>query len=255
MRLGTWNINSLRVREERLLALLERHSPDVLALQEIKMETHRLPRVGIEALGYHIAALGQKTYNGVALISRMEPADILEGLGDDVDDAQARLISARYGDMRVVSAYFPNGGEVGSPKYQYKLSWMKRLRSWLERNADPSAPLALLGDYNVAPETADIALPERWRDTSLTTAEVRDALGELRAFGLEDMFRRHHTEPGLYSWWDYRKLAFPKGDGLRIDHAYGTETLARRSRDAFIDRDERKGKQPSDHAPVFVDFD
>jgi len=255
MRLGTWNINSIRVREERLLALLERQAPDVLALQEIKVETSKFPREGIEALGYHIAAFGQKTYNGVALLSRTPPEDVLEGIDDDTDDPQARLIAARYAGVRVISAYFPNGGEVGSPKYEYKLAWMQRLSSWLERHADPSEPLALLGDYNVAPDPHDIAKPERWEDSSLTSDEVRGALGRLRDFGLEDMFRRHHPEPGLYSWWDYRQLAFPKGDGLRIDHTYGTASLAARSRDAFIDRDERKGKQPSDHAPVFVDFD
>ncbi|NOY89665.1 MAG: exodeoxyribonuclease III [Deltaproteobacteria bacterium] len=254
MRIGTWNVNSVRVREERLLAVLERHRPDVLALQEIKVETERFPRARIEALGYHVTALGQKTYNGVALLSREPAEDVREGLDDQVDDAQARLLAARFGDVHVISAYFPNGGELGSPKYAYKLEWMRRLEGWLERHADPSEAWALLGDFNVAPTEADVAMPERWRDTTLTCAEVRDALERIRGFGLRDLFRLHRPEAGLFSWWDYRRLAFPKGDGLRIDHIYGSDSLAARSTDAFIDRDERKGKQPSDHAPVFVDL-
>jgi len=256
MRIGTWNVNSVRVREERLLGVLERHAPDVLALQEIKVESAAFPRERIEALGYHITAYGQKTYNGVALLSRAAAEDVVEGFQDDQEeDPQARLLAARFGDTHVISAYFPNGGELGSEKYAYKLAWMRRLRRWLDRHADPARAWALVGDYNVAPAEADIAMPERWHDTTLTSAEVRDALSEIQAFGLEDVFRKHHPEPGLFSWWDYRALAFPKGDGLRIDHIYGTPSLSTRSTDAFIDRDERKGKQPSDHAPVFLDLE
>lgn len=255
MRLGTWNVNSVRVREARLLALLERQSPDVLALQELKVETAALPREGIEALGYHVVALGQKTYNGVALLSRSEPEDVIEGMDDGLDSPQARLVSARYDGVRVISAYFPNGGEVGSEKYAYKLDWMSRLGEWLREHARADEALALLGDYNVAPEDRDVAMPARWKDTSLTTAEVREALRDLASFGLEDMYRRVNGDEEAYSWWDYRRLAFPKGDGLRIDHGFGTASLSARCRAAFVDRDERKGKQPSDHAPVFFDFD
>ena len=256
MRIGTWNVNSVRVREDRLLGLLERHAPDVLALQEIKVVSHAFPREGVEALGYHVTAYGQKTYNGVALLSRTPAEDVIQGFDDgEEEDPQARLLAARFGDTHVISAYFPNGGELGSDKYAYKLAWMRRLRRWLDRHADASQAWALVGDYNVAPVEADVAMPERWRDTTLTSDEVRAALTEIQAFGLVDVFRRHHPEDGLFSWWDYRKLAFPKGDGLRIDHVYGTEPLAARSIDAFIDRDERKGKQPSDHAPVFLDLE
>jgi exodeoxyribonuclease-3 len=254
MRIGTWNVNSVRVREERLLGVLERHAPDVLALQEIKVETDRFPTQRIEELGYHVTAFGQKTYNGVALLSREPAEDVIVGFDDEVEDAQARLLAARFGDVHVISAYFPNGGDLESPKYTYKLEWMRRLEAWLAKHASPDDAWALLGDFNVAPTEEDIAMPERWRDTTLTTQEVRDALTKIRDFGLVDAFRRHHPEAGLFSWWDYRRLAFPKGDGLRIDHLYVTEPLAARSTDAFVDRDERKGKQPSDHAPVFLDL-
>jgi len=188
MRIGTWNVNSVRVREDRLLGLLERHAPDVLALQEIKVESHAFPREGVEALGYHVTAYGQKTYNGVALLSRTPAEDVIQGFDDgEEEDPQARLLAARFGDTHVISAYFPNGGELGSDKYAYKLAWMRRLRRWLDRHADASQAWALVGDYNVAPVEADVAMPERWRDTTLTSDEVRAALTEIQAFGLVDV--------------------------------------------------------------------
>jgi len=251
---ATWNVNSVRAREARLLAFLERSRPDVLCLQELKTEDAAFPLEAVTRLGYHAAVYGQKTYNGVAILAREAPADVKRGMGDGDADPQARLIEARVRGVRVISAYFPNGGEVGSEKWAYKLAWMERLRAHLAATAVPGEPFALCGDFNVAPEDRDVANPESWKDTVLCHPDAREALARIAASGFEDAFRRVRPEPGLYSWWDYRMLGFPKNDGLRIDHVYATAPLAARTAAAEIDRNERKGKQPSDHAPVLVTF-
>jgi exodeoxyribonuclease-3 len=196
----------------------------------------------------------QKTYNGVAILARAPISDVQFGLGDGVEDAQQRLIAGTVDGVRILSAYVPNGQEVGSDKYLYKLQWMERLRAYLEGNCDRQAPLILCGDFNVAPEPRDVHAPAEWESSVLFHADVRAALERVRAWGLTDTLRMHHQEPGLYSWWDYRMLGFPKNRGLRIDHVFVTEPLARRCSDAYIDREARKGKQPSDHAPVLATF-
>lgn len=254
MRLVTWNVNSVRARHDRLLALLERHRPDVVCLQELKVEDGDFPLADVRAAGYQAATFGQRTYNGVAILTREPLEDVRRGMGDDVEDPQARLISGVVRGVRVISAYFPNGGELGSDKYRYKLAWMKRLRAMLERDFSPSMPLVLAGDFNVAPDERDTKNPDAWRGTVLFADEVRLALRELRGWGLLDSLRLVNDAPGLYSWWDYRMLGFPKNDGLRIDHLDVTEPLRARVRDVRIDRDERKGKQPSDHAPVLLEL-
>lgn len=254
MKIATWNVNSVRARETRLLSWLDRHEPDVLCLQELKVVEEGFPSVEVRARGYHAAIHGQKTYNGVAILSRLEPEDVQIGLGDEEDDSQARLISARVGPLRVLSAYFPNGGEVGSDKYQYKLRWMERLRVHLDRSFTPDTGLLLCGDFNVAPFDDDVAFVDQWRDTTLTHPDVRRALDHIGAFGFVDLFRKHHPNGGVYSWWDYRQLGFPKGNGLRIDHIFGTAPLLDRCTAAWVDRDERRGKQPSDHAPVVIEL-
>jgi exodeoxyribonuclease-3 len=250
MRIATWNVNSVRARHDRLLAFLARHAPDVVCLQELKVDDADFPFEPLQQAGYHAAIHGQKAYNGVAILARSEPTEVERGL----DDGQSRLIAARVAGVRVVSAYFPNGGGVGSESWPYKLDWMRRLRAWLDARASTREPLALCGDFNVAPEDRDVAFPMRWGGSVLCHPDARAALDEVRGFGLVDVLRKHHPEAGHFSWWDYRKLAFPKGDGLRIDHVWATEALAGRSRDCFVDRPERKGKLPSDHAPVLADF-
>jgi exodeoxyribonuclease III len=254
MRIATWNLNSIKARRDRLLAWLERTNHDVVCLQELKCQEGQFPFDALRAAGYRAVAQCQKTYNGVAILSRQEPQDVMHGLDDGQDDPQARLVAARVGELTVVSAYFPNGQRVGSEKYVYKLQWMARLRAWLDRHFDPTQPLLLAGDFNVAPDDADVARPDEWADSVLCHAEVRAALRHIQEFGLVDVFRKHHPEGGVYSWWDYRQLAFPKGNGLRIDHIYATPAVAARSVDAHVDRDERKGKLPSDHAPVVVEL-
>lgn len=251
MRIITWNVNSIRTRLERLLGVLERHEPDVVCLQELKVVDENFPELELKRAGYHSAVLGQKTYNGVAILSKGEPANVSRSLDDD---AQARLIVADCGDIRVFSVYVPNGGSVGSEKWEYKLGWLSRLRRYLDSREDPQRPLALCGDFNVAPDDKDVKNPEKWKDSVLCHGEARAALQNVVDWGLVDAFRAKHPDGGIYSWWDYRMLGFPKNDGLRIDGVYVTEPLANRIEAAEIDRNERKGKQPSDHAPVIIDL-
>jgi exodeoxyribonuclease-3 len=255
MKIATWNVNSIRARRERLLRWLLAQKPDVVCLQETKVRDEEFPSLDLRAAGYHSAIHGQKTYNGVAILSLEKPEDVESGLGGEVDDPQARAISARVGGVRVMSAYVPNGREVGSEAYDYKLEWLRRLRACLDRDHTPSEPVVVCGDFNVAPEARDVADPPAWEGSVLFHPEVREALQGVLSWGLTDVFRQHHDEPGLYSWWDYRMLAFPKNKGLRIDHIFASQPLASRCTAAFIDRNERKGKQPSDHAPVVASFD
>jgi len=259
MKVATWNVNSVRARRERLLRWLAANQPDVLCLQEIKVTEADFPSMELKALGYHAAVFGQKTYNGVAILSRREPLEVERGFGDGLDDPQARLIAARIPDAvgrdaRVVSVYVPNGQEVGSDRWRYKLEWMRRLRAWLDRRVSPTDPLVVCGDFNVAPEPRDVYDPAAWEPTVLFHPEARAALRQVCAWGLADTLRLRHEETGLYSWWDYRMLGFPKNRGLRIDLILASEPLARRCVAASIDRQERKGQQPSDHAPVVAEF-
>jgi exodeoxyribonuclease-3 len=251
MRIITWNVNSIRTRLARLLAVLERHEPDVVCLQELKVVDENFPALDLKQAGYHSVVLGQKTYNGVAILSRHKPRNVTRSLGDD---AQARLIGADCGGLRLYSVYVPNGGSVGSEKWEYKLDWLARLRRYLDSREDPAKPLALGGDFNVAPDDSDVRNLEKWSQSVLCHPEARAALQHVVDWGLVDAFREKHPDGGIYSWWDYRMLGFPKNDGLRIDGVYVTEPLEDRILEAVIDRDERKGKQPSDHAPVIIDL-
>jgi exodeoxyribonuclease-3 len=252
VKLASWNVNSIRVRRERLLRWLDAHRPDVMCLQELKVTESQFPMDAVRAAGYDVAVLGQKGYNGVAILSRAGLEDVRPGLDDGVEDAAARLLSARVGGLRVISVYVPNGQVVGSEKYAYKLEWLRRLRAYLERHHRTSEPLVLCGDFNVAPETRDVQFPKQWERSVLFHPDVRAALQQVAQWGLSDTFRLHHQESGFYSWWDYRMLSFPKNDGLRLDLVLATEPVARACTEASIDRDERKGKLASDHAPVLA---
>jgi exodeoxyribonuclease-3 len=251
--IATWNVNSIRARQERLLAWLQKAAPDVLCLQELKVTDEHFPLEAIEAAGYHAAVFGQKTYNGVAILSRSEAEDVRRGL-PGFDDPQARLLSAQVDGVRVVCGYFPNGQEVGSDKWAYKLEWMRQLRSSLEKQHRPTEALVLCGDFNVARHDRDVARPAAWAESVLCHPDARQALEELLAWGLVDVFDQQHPDGGLYSWWDYRQLAFVKNNGLRLDYVVATQPLAERSVSVEIDREERRGQQPSDHAPVIARF-
>jgi exodeoxyribonuclease-3 len=255
MKLATWNVNSVRAREERLLRWLGTAQPDVVCLQELKVPDAGFPTESLRQAGYASVIHGQKTYNGVAILSRVEPTEVVRGFGDGGDDTAARLIAARLGPLRVASVYVPNGATVGSDKWDYKLDWLRRLRTWLDRCCARDELVAVCGDFNVAPESRDVCDPAAWATSVLFHPDARAALEDVCAWGLVDGFRLHTQEPGFYSWWDYRMLAFPKNQGLRIDHVLLSRPLAVRCRSAAIDRNERKGKQPSDHAPVIVELD
>ena len=259
MRIATWNINSIKVRIDRVLGFLEQHEPDALCLQELKVPDDAFPYEAIEEAGYQAQVLGQKTYNGVALISREPATDVIRGMGDDDPDEQARLISGVVSGVRVFSAYMPNGQAVGSKKWGYKLAWLARLRTWLGTTFDPAGPMALTGDFNVAPRDSDAENPEKWAPSVLCAPAARDAIAEFRDYGFQDVFEAHHPDGHVYTWWDYQRLAFPKNDGLRIDHVYATAPLAATSTHTWVDREARKKgpyeSKPSDHAPVVADFD
>lgn len=254
-RLVTWNVNSIKIRIDRLLKLIERHRPDVICLQELKTIDANFPLEPLTQAGYHCAVYGQKTYNGVAILSKEEPQEVIRGFGDDVDDPASRFILARFDQWAVASAYIPNGQEVGSPAYAYKLQWLSRLRRLLDADFEPSENLVIAGDFNVAPEDRDVHDPNAWRGKILFSEPEKAALKDVMEFGLVDVFRRHHAAPGLYSWWDYRQMGFPFNRGLRIDFILASDPLAEKCRECFIDREERKGEKPSDHAPVIADFD
>jgi exodeoxyribonuclease-3 len=254
VRIATWNVNSIRARLERLLTWLAKQRPDVVCLQELKVVDEAFPYEPLREAGYHSAVLGQKTYNGVAILSRVQPTNVERGLSDDLVDPQARLIAATIEGIHILSAYVPNGETVGSEKYAYKLEWLGRLRDHLARGFSPTAPVALCGDFNVARDDRDVARPEEWGNSVLCHIDARQALERVREWGFTDVFRERHPEGGIYSWWDYRAGAFPRNDGLRLDHIFATEPLARRSTAAEVDREERKGSKPSDHAPVIAAF-
>ncbi len=255
MTIVTWNVNSVRAREERLLAWLADKQPDVVCLQELKGTDATFPFEAVQALGYHAAVHGQPTYNGVAILSRTPPARVVCGMDDGVEDPQARLIAADVDGIRVVCVYVPNGAEPTSDKYQYKLAWLRRLRAWLDSNAAPDQPLVVCGDFNIVPTDADAHDAEAWRGSVLLNDEVRARLADLLDWGLVDVFRRFHPEGGVYSWWDYRNLGFPMNKGLRIDLLLATAPVADRCVEAQVDRDQRKGTKPSDHAPVWIRLD
>lgn len=255
MKLATWNINSIRAREERLVTWLGQHKPDVLCLQETKVEDAGFPAAALKKAGYEVAIFGQRSYNGVAIASTQPLTDVTRGFGDDVPDDEARVIAATTHGMRVVCVYVPNGQDLTSDRYPYKLAWFKRLRAYLERTSPPTAPLALCGDFNVTPDDRDVWSPEKWQGMIHVSQPERDALHDMASYGLTDVFRAKNGDEKIYSWWDYRGVSFFKNQGLRIDMIYLTAPLAERCSACVIDRNARKGQDASDHAPVLATID
>ena len=255
MLIASWNVNSIRSRLDRVVAWLESTRPDVLCLQETKVVDEQFPREPFAALGYEAAVHGQKSYNGVAILAR-EPIEApARGFDDGEDESGARLLAATVRGVRIHTVYVPNGQVVGSEVYETKLRWLARLRALLQSHHRPEDRVVVCGDFNVAPEARDVHDPAFWRTQVLFHPTSRAALADLCEFGLLDTFRLHHEEGGLYSWWDYRQLAFPKNLGLRIDLILASRGLAAHCTAASIDRQARKGQGASDHTPVLATFE
>jgi len=251
MRLATWNVNSLAVRLPQLLEWLANHQPDVMVLQETKLTDDKFPQAEIEAAGYHASWFGQKTYNGVALLSRSEASDVVRNIPGFADPL-ARLITGTVDGIRVVGGYFPNGQAPGTDKFDYKMQWLRALREWLADEVVKYPKLVLLGDFNIAPDDRDVYDPVAWAGQIHCTDEERDHLKKLVALGLVDAFRLFEQPPKSWSWWDYRNLAFRKNQGLRIDLILVSEALRPSVQACTIDRATRKNERPSDHAPVVL---
>lgn len=252
MKLATWNVNSLKVRLPQVLDWLATAKPDTLCLQELKLEDRNFPLAEIEAAGYKAVFSGQKTYNGVAILARDTPTDVSIGIPGFADE-QKRVIAATIGKVRVISAYFPNGQAVGSEKFAYKLAWLEALTRWLGDELHRYPALALLGDYNIAPEDRD-AHPD-WKEEIHVSVPERDAFRALTALGLKDAFRLFEQPEKSFSWWDYRMMAFRRNFGLRIDHILLSAELAARCIGCSVDKAPRKLERPSDHAPVVADIE
>lgn len=254
MKLASWNVNSIRMREQAVIDWLRRAEPDVLCLQETKVVDDDFPTDEFTRLGYAVAMTGQPAYNGVAIAARRPLTNVTFGLLDEPPDAERRAISATVDGVRIVSAYVPNGKKVGSPSFAHKLAWLARLRNTLDAGARADEPLAVCGDFNVAMDDRDVYDPELFRNQLHCHPDERRALQEVLAFGLHDAFRHLHAEAGLYSWWDYRAGGFQRNQGLRIDYVFVTRTLLERCTSAVIDIEPRSADKPSDHTPVVVDI-
>ena len=253
MKLATWNVNSLKVRLPQVLDWAGRHRPDVLCLQETKLEDANFPSREIAEAGYQVLCSGQRTYNGVAILSLAAGADCAIGIAD-YEDAQKRVIAASVNGVRVVCAYVPNGENVESDKYQYKLKWLAAFRGWLATELARYPRLAVLGDFNIAPEERDVYDPKAWEGQVLFSEPERAAFGRLIGLGLKDAFRLFEQPDRSFTWWDYRMNSFRRKLGLRIDHILLSEQLSRQCASCTIDVEPRRNERPSDHAPVIAEL-
>ena len=254
MRIATWNVNSLNVRLPHVLEWLDEHRPDVLMLQETKLTDDRFPVDELGRAGYHAVFSGQKTYNGVAILSREIPQGVLREFPTVTDD-QRRTIAATVAGVRVINLYVVNGQEVGSEKYAYKLRWLREVTEHLAAELREHEHAVVAGDFNIAPDDRDVHDPEEWKDAILCSGPEREALGAMTALGLTDTFRLFEQPERSFSWWDYRAAAFRRNRGLRIDLILASDALARRCTTSRVDRDARARERPSDHAPVVAEFE
>ena len=251
MKLATWNVNSLTVRLPQVQDWLASAAPDVLVLQETKTTDDKFPLEALQSSGYQVEFFGQKTYNGVALLSKTPASNVLKNV-PNFEDAQARVITATVDGVRVIGGYFPNGQSPDSDKFQYKMQWLRALRTWLADELKAHEKLVLMGDFNIAPDDRDVFDPVAMAGQIHCTQEERDHFQALISLGMTDAFRHKYDAPKLYSWWDYRMLAFRKNQGLRIDHILVSNPLLASVADCIIDKAPRKNERPSDHAPVVL---
>ena len=253
MRIASWNVNSLTVRLPHLTQWLQSFAPDVVGLQETKIDDARFPDDALAALGYRSVFCGQKTYNGVAILARERtPAEVQYGI-PGFEDEQQRVIAATVGDVRIVNLYVVNGQDVGTDKYAYKLRWLDAVHGWLADELQRHPRMVVLGDFNIAPDARDVHDPTVWNEHHiLTSTAEREALARLQALGLHDAFRLHSDEAGIFSWWDYRQAAFRRNLGLRIDLTLVSDALRAQAVESGVDREPRTWERPSDHAPAWV---
>ena len=254
MKIASWNVNSLNVRLPHLIKWLGTTAPDIVALQETKLENSKFPAAAISALGYRCAFSGQKTYNGVAILARDEPSEPITDISG-LDDPQRRILVATVGGVRIVNLYVVNGQAVGSEKFAYKLDWLARVRDFLEAEMQRFPQMIVLGDFNIAPDDRDVHDPAAWHEQILCSTPERTALRSLLDLGLHDSFRLFMQDGGHYSWWDYRQAGFRRNLGLRIDLILASDVLRDRCRSATIDRTPRTWERPSDHTPVLLELD
>lgn len=254
MKIATWNVNSLNVRLPHVLEWLSANTPDVLVLQEIKQVTGVFPVDEFSDAGYRSIASGQKTYNGVAVISREQPGDPVTDF-PGFEDPQRRMLAVTVDDVRVVNLYVPNGQAVGTEKYEYKLGWLAALRKFIGGEIELHDNIVILGDFNIAPADEDVHDPEKWGDAILCSPPERAALQALLSLGLTDVFRKFEQPEKSFSWWDYRAAGFRRNAGLRIDLILGSDTMTRLCTASYVDKEPRRWERPSDHAPVVAEFD
>ena len=243
----------MNVRQPHVVEWLQTHDPDVLVLQEIKQLTEKFPVDELQAIGYHSIASGQKTYNGVAVISKTPPTDPVTDF-PDLEDPQRRILASTVGDVRIIDLYIPNGSEVGSDKYEYKLGWLASLRRFLESEVKLHEKLVVLGDFNIAPADEDVHNPEKWGEAILCSPAERKALRGLVDLGLTDVFRKFEHPEKTFSWWDYRAAGFRRNAGLRIDLILTSDAMTKQCTSCYVDKEPRAWGRPSDHAPVVAEF-
>lgn len=254
LKIASWNVNSLNVRLPHVLAWVDVARPDVLALQETKMTDDRFPVQELLDEGYHSAFSGQKTYNGVAVLSRDKPLSPVTDI-PGLDDQQRRILAVTVGDVRIINLYVVNGSEVGSEKFAYKLNWLDRVTAWLAAEIEEFENVIVLGDFNIVPDDRDVYDPEAWREKILCSTPEREALGKILDLGLQDTFRLFEQEERTWSWWDYRMNAFRRKMGLRIDLVLASKAMAQRCIASYVDIEPRRQERPSDHAPVIAEFE
>ena len=253
LKVASWNVNSLNVRLPHVLAWCDVARPDILALQETKLIDDRFPVEALLEAGYHSVYSGQKTYNGVAILSREQAMDSVTDI-DGLDDPQRRILAATIGDVRIIDLYVVNGSEVGSEKFAYKLHWLEQVNRFIAREMQKFDKVIVMGDFNIAPEDRDVHDPEAWHERILCSTPEREALQTMLDFGLSDTFRLFEQEEKIWSWWDYRNAAFRRNMGLRIDLVLASEALANNCSAAYIDKEPRRQERPSDHAPAVAEF-
>lgn len=253
-KLASWNVNSLKVRLDQVLEWLESSQVDVLAMQETKLTDENFPASVFIDKGYHVVFSGQKTYNGVAIVSRHPISDIVMDIAD-LDDPQRRILAATINGIRLINLYVPNGSELTSDKYQYKLGWLQKVIGFIQHELSMHPKVAVVGDFNIAPEDRDVHDPVEWQGCVLVSPAEREAFATLLKLGLHDSFRNFEQEEKVFSWWDYRAAGFRRNRGLRIDHLLLSYELNKLCRQSKIDKEPRKVERPSDHAPVWVELE